>query len=163
MGKPLGRKPDNESAVGRAARYYNDGLDRPMIAERMNVTCGTVNGYISRARYRGLLNIEKEKKVEVEVKVEAVAQPKRDRRKEVMGGGTHKALTDRELRDLHENILNAEPGTNVVYFESPIGWSKVPKNLKTLIQSLANSELIVHLSKRNDKGSFSLIAQRTKK
>jgi len=158
MGKPLGRKPDNESAVGRAARYYNDGLDRPMIAERMNVTCGTVNGYLSRARYRGLLNIEKEKKVEVEAVV-----PKRDRRKEVMGGGTPKALTDRELRDLHESILNAEPGTNVVYFENPIGWSKVPKNLKALIQSMVNSELIVHLSKRNDKGSFSLIAQRTKK
>ena len=160
MGKPLGRKPDNESAVGRAARYYNDGLDRPMIAERMNVTCGTVNGYISRARYRGLLEAEREKKVEV--KVEEV-QPKRDRRKEYMYGGPQKAFTDRELRDLHENILNAEPGTNVVYFESPIGWSKVPKNLKTLIQSLANSELIVHLSKRNEKGTFSLIAQRTKK
>ena len=161
MGKPLGRKPDNESAVGRAARYYNDGLDRPMIAERMNVTCGTVNGYISRARYRGLLEAEKEKKVEVEVAV--TTPPKRDRRKEVMGGGTPKALTDRELRDLHENILNAEPGTNVVYFENPIGWSKVPKNLKALIQSMVNSELIVHLSKRNEKGTFSLIAQRTKK
>ena len=158
MGKPLGRKPDNESAVGRAARYYNDGLDRPMIAERMNVTCGTVNGYISRARYRGLLEAEKEKKVEVEAVV-----PKRDRRKEVMGGGTPKALTDRELRDLHENILNAEPGTNMVYFENPIGWSKVPKNLKALIQSMVNSGLIVHLSKRNEKGTFSLIAQRTKK
>lgn len=159
MGKPLGRKPDNESAVGRAARYHNDGLDRPMIAERMNVTPGTVDGYISRARYRGLLNVEKEKKVEVKVE----ATPKRDRRKEVMGGGTPKALTDRELRDLHENILNAEPGTNVVYFENPIGWSKVPKNLKALIQSMANAELIVHLSKRNEKGTFSLIAQRTKK
>ena len=158
MGKPLGRKHDKETVVGRAARYYNDGLDRPMIAERMNVTCGTVNGYISRARYRGLLEAEKEKKVEVEA-----TQPKRDRRKEYMYGGPQKALTDRELRDLHENILNAEPGTNVVYFESPIGWSKVPKNLKTLIQSMANSELIVHLSKRNEKGTFSLIAQRTKK
>ena len=160
MGKPLGRKHDKETVVGRAARYYNDGLDRPMIAERMNVTPGTIDGYISRARYRGLLEAEREKKVEV--KVEEV-QPKRDRRKEVMGGGTPKSLTDRELRDLHENILNAEPGTNVVYFENPIGWSKVPKNLKALIQSMVNSELIVHLSKRNDKGSFSLIAQRTKK
>lgn len=161
MGKPLGRKHDKETVVGRAARYYNDGLDRPMIAERMNVTPGTIDGYISRARYRGLLNIEREKKVEVEVEV--VDPPKRDRSKEYMYGGPPKALTDRELRDLHENILNAEPGTNVVYFENPIGWSKVPKNLKALIQSMVNSELIVHLSKRNDKGSFSLIAQRTKK
>ena len=99
----------------------------------------------------------------MEVKVEVEATPKRDRSKENMGGGTQKALTDRELRDLHENILNAEPGTNVVYFENPIGWSKVPKNLKALIQSMVNSELIVHLSKRNEKGTFSLIAQRTKK
>jgi hypothetical protein len=158
MGKPLGRKPDNESAVGRAARYYNDGLDRPMIAERMNVTPGTVDGYISRARYRGLLNAEKEKKMETKE-----AARVRDRSKENMGGGTAKALTDRELRDLHENILSAAPGTNVVYFENPIGWSKVPKNLKTLIQSMVNSGLIVHLSKRNEKGSFSLIAQRTKR
>lgn len=161
MGKPLGRKHDKETVVGRAARYYNDGLDRPMIAERMNVTPGTIDGYISRARYRGLLNIERERKVEVGVEV--VDPPKRDRSKESMGGGTQKALTDRELRDLHENILNAEPGTNMVYFENPIGWSKVPKNLKALIQSMVNSGLIVHLSKRNEKGTFSLIAQRTKK
>jgi len=101
--------------------------------------------------------------VEVEVKVEAVVPPKRDRRKEVMGGGTHKALTDKELIAIYDRIMEATPGTNVVYFENPIGWSKVPKNLKALIQSMVNSELIVHLSKRNDKGSFSLIAQRTKK
>ena len=99
----------------------------------------------------------------MEVKVEVEATPKRDRRKEYMYGGPPKAFTDRELRDLHENILNAEPGTNMVYFENPIGWSKVPKNLKALIQSMVNSGLIVHLSKRNEKGTFSLIAQRTKK
>ena len=55
MARALGRKPDPETAVGRAARYFNDGLDREMIAERMGVRVGTVHGYLSRARYRGLI------------------------------------------------------------------------------------------------------------
>lgn len=55
MWKALGRKPDPETVVGRAARYFNDGLDREMIAERMGVRIGTVHGYLSRARYRGLI------------------------------------------------------------------------------------------------------------
>ena len=74
-----------------------------------------------------------------------------------------KPLKDKELREIHERILAAEPGTNVVYYEHPIGWSKVPQNLRELITSMANSGLIVQLLKRNDQGTFSMIAQRTKK
>lgn len=55
MWKALGRKPDPETVVGRAARYFNDGVDPPMIAEAMGVRLGTVHGYLSRARYRGLI------------------------------------------------------------------------------------------------------------
>ena len=74
-----------------------------------------------------------------------------------------KPLKDKELREIHERILAAEPGTNVVYYEHPVGWSKVPQNLRELIKSMANSGLIVQLLKRNEEGSFSMIAQRTKR
>ena len=74
-----------------------------------------------------------------------------------------KPLKDKELREIHERILAAEPGTNVVYYEHPVGWSKVPKNLRELITSMANSGLIVQLLKRNRDGNFSMIAQRTKR
>ena len=55
MGKSLGRKPDTETVIGRAARYHNQGVSAEMIAERMGVQIGTVYGYLSRARYRGLI------------------------------------------------------------------------------------------------------------
>ena len=145
MGKPLGRKPDEESVVGRAARYKKDGLSTHMIAERLNVTVNTVHGYISRARYRGLINTEGWED------------------KKMIYAYEDKPLKDKELREIQERILAAEPGTNVVYYEHPIGWSKVPKNLRDLITSMANSGLIVQLLKRNEEGSFSMIAQRTKR
>lgn len=145
MGKALGRKPDEESVVGRAARYKKDGLSTHMIAERMNVTVNTVHGYISRARYRGLINTEGWED------------------KKMIYAYEDKPLKDKHLREIHERILAAEPGTNVVYYEHPIGWSKVPKNLRDLITSMANSGLIVQLLKRNEEGSFSMIAQRTKR
>lgn len=145
MGKALGRKPDEESVVGRAARYKKDGLSTHMIAERMNVTVNTVHGYISRARYRGLINTEGWED------------------KKMIYAYEDKPLKDKHLREIQERILAAEPGTNVVYYEHPIGWSKVPKNLRDLITSMANSGLIVQLLKRNEEGSFSMIAQRTKR
>jgi transposase len=55
MGRLLGRKPNAESVVGRAAALYNEGVDIPMIAERMGIQVGTVYGYLSRARSRKLL------------------------------------------------------------------------------------------------------------
>lgn len=55
MARAPERKPDPETAVGRAARYFNDGVDPPMIAEAMGVRLGTVHSYLSRARYRGLI------------------------------------------------------------------------------------------------------------
>jgi len=145
----VGRKPDELSVIGRAAKYQKDGVEIEHIAERMNVKVGTVRGYISRARYRGLVNTPK-------VEAEMV----RGNTKEVMEVNS---LKDKELRDIHERILTAPPGTNVVYFEHPAGWSKVPKNLRELITSMANKGLIVQLLKRNDRGTFSMIAQRTKR
>jgi hypothetical protein len=119
-----------------------------MIAERMNVTVGTVSGYLSRARYRGLVNTTKREEERMQKAIYAYED---------------KPLKDKELREIHEKILMAAPGTNVVYYEHPIGWSKVPQNLRELITSMANSGLIVQLLKRNDQGTFSMIAQRTKK
>jgi len=55
MGRLLGRKPNAESVIGRAAELYNEGVDVPMIAERMGIQVGTVYGYLSRARSRKLL------------------------------------------------------------------------------------------------------------
>jgi transposase len=55
MGRLLGRKPNAESVVGRAAKLYNEGVDIPMIAERMGIQVGTVYAYLSRARSRKLL------------------------------------------------------------------------------------------------------------
>ena len=55
MGKSLGRKPDVETVVGRAARYHNQGVSAEMIALRMGVQIGTVQVYLSRARHRGLI------------------------------------------------------------------------------------------------------------
>jgi hypothetical protein len=55
------RVPDAESVIGKAARYHNEGLDSAMIAERMNVGLTTVYGYLSRARYRNMLNDGKPK------------------------------------------------------------------------------------------------------
>jgi len=141
------RKPDLESVIGRAARYHNDGLDRHMIAERMNVTVGTVSGYLSRARYRGIIN---------------TTVRERERMQKAIYAYEDKPLKDKELREIQEKILAAAPGTNVVYYEHPIGWSKVPQNLREMIKSMANSGLIVQLLKRNDQGTFSMIAQRTK-
>ena len=74
-----------------------------------------------------------------------------------------KPLKDKEILEIQERILSAAPGTNVVYYEHPIGWSKVPQNLREMITSMANSGLIVQLLKRNDQGTFSMIAQRTKR
>lgn len=145
----MGRKPDELSVIGRAAQYQNDGLEIEMIAERMGVTKGTVHGYISRARYRNLINTPK-------VEVEMV----RGTTKEVMEVNS---LKEDDLWEIQEKILSAEPGKNVVYFEHPVGWSKVPRNLREMITSMANSGLIVQLLKRNDEGTFSFIAQRTKR
>ena len=50
------RKPVEETAVARAARYLNDGLDCDLIAIRMNIQVGTVYTYLSKARHRGLIN-----------------------------------------------------------------------------------------------------------
>ena len=50
------RKPVEETAVARAARYLNDGLDCDLIALRMNIKVGTVYVYLSKARHRGLIN-----------------------------------------------------------------------------------------------------------
>ena len=133
----MARKRDELTVVGRAAKYKNEGVEVEMIADRMNVTPGTVHGYISRAKHRSLVNTP-------EIKVAA-------------------DVKDKELRELQDRILAAEPGTNVVYFEHPDGWSKAPKNLREMITSMANSGLIVHLMKRNNRGSFSLIVQRTKR
>ena len=55
MGKSLGRTPDVETVVGRAARYHNQGVSAEMIALRMGVQVGTVQVYLSRARHRGLI------------------------------------------------------------------------------------------------------------
>jgi hypothetical protein len=55
------RVPDAESVIGKAARYHNEGLDSAMIAERMNVGLTTIYGYLSRARYRNMLNDGKPK------------------------------------------------------------------------------------------------------
>ena len=55
MGKSLGRKPDTETVIGRAARYHNQGTSAEMIAERLGVQIGTVRVYLSRARHRGLI------------------------------------------------------------------------------------------------------------
>lgn len=148
MGMLLGKKPDEETVVGRAARYKKDGLSTHMIAERMNVTVNTVHGYISRARYRGLINTTEEEKARMTKMVYAYED---------------KPLKDKELIAIYDKIMEAEPGTNVVYYEHPIGWSKVPKNLRDLITSMANSGLIVQLLKRNGEGTFSMIAQRTKR
>jgi len=145
----LARKRDELTVVGRAAQYQKDGVEIEHIAERMNVKAGTVRGYISKARYRGLVNTPK-------VEDEMV----RGTTKEVMEDNS---LKDKELREIHERILTAPPGTNVVYFEHPAGWSKVPQNLRELITSMASKGLIVQLLKRNDRGAFSMIAQRTKR
>jgi len=140
MGKPLGRTPDTESVVGRAARYHNVGMSAPMIAERMDVQVNTVYGYLSRARYRALLTREDD------------APPK-----------PRPVTSDNVLRALHERIVGAATGENVVYCERVIGWSKVPHPVRKLITSLADTGLIVPLVKRDDHGTFSMIAQRTKK
>lgn len=50
------RKPIEETAVARAARYLNDGLDCDLIALRMNINVSTVYGYLSKARHRGLID-----------------------------------------------------------------------------------------------------------
>ena len=50
------RKPVEETAVARAARYLNDGLDCDLIALRMNINVSTVYGYLSKARHRGLID-----------------------------------------------------------------------------------------------------------
>ena len=50
------RKPVEETAVARAARYLNDGLDCDLIAIRMNINVSTVYGYLSKARHRGLID-----------------------------------------------------------------------------------------------------------
>lgn len=142
------RKADDESVVGRAARYKKEGLSTHMIAERMNVSVNTVHGYISRARYRGLVNTTGGEEFGLKKAIYAYED---------------KPLKDKELVAIYDKIMDAEPGTNVVYYEHPIGWSKVPQNLRELIKSMANSGLIVQLLKRNDQGSFSMIAQRTKK
>ena len=55
MGRLLGRKPNAESVIGRAAVLYNEGVDIPMIAERMGIQIPTVYAYLSRARSRKLL------------------------------------------------------------------------------------------------------------
>jgi len=55
MGRLLGRKPNAESVIGRAAELYNEGVDIPMIAERMGIKVSTVYAYLSRARSRKLL------------------------------------------------------------------------------------------------------------
>ena len=55
MGKSLGRKPDTETVIGRAARYHNQGTSAEMIAERLGVQMGTVRVYLSRARHCGLI------------------------------------------------------------------------------------------------------------
>lgn len=54
--KETQRKPVEETAVARAARYLNDGLDCDLIALRMNIKVGTVYVYLSKARHRGLIN-----------------------------------------------------------------------------------------------------------
>jgi hypothetical protein len=134
--------------VGRAAKYHEDGIDRHMIAERMNVKVGTVNGYLSRARYRSLVNTTEREEEKMQKAIYAYED---------------KPLKDKEILEIQERILSAAPGTNVVYYEHPIGWSKVPQNLREMITSMANSGLIVQLLKRNDQGTFSMIAQRTKR
>jgi hypothetical protein len=134
--------------VGRAAKYHEDGIDRHMIAERMNVKVGTVNGYLSRARYRSLVNTTEREEEKMQKAIYAYED---------------KPLKDKEILEIQERILSAAPGTNVVYYEHPIGWSKVPQNLRELITSMARGGLIVQLLKRNDQGTFSMIAQRTKK
>ena len=50
------RKPVEETAVARAARYLNDGLDCDLIALRMKINVSTVYGYLSKARHRALIN-----------------------------------------------------------------------------------------------------------
>ena len=55
MGRLLGRKPNAQSVIGRAAGFYNEGVDIPMIAERMGIKVSTVYAYLSRARSRKLL------------------------------------------------------------------------------------------------------------
>lgn len=144
----MARKRDELTVIGRAAKYHEDGVDRHMIAERMNVTVGTVNGYLSRARYRGLVNTTKKEEERMQKAIYAYED---------------KPLKDKELLEIQERILAAAPGTNVVYYEHPVGWSKVPQNLREMIKSMANSGLIVQLLKRNDEGTFSFIAQRTKR
>lgn len=140
MGKPLGRTPDAESVVGRAARYHNEGLTPHLIAERMDVQVDTVYGYLSRARYRNLLTREND------------------------GPPKQKPITpDYTLRALHERIVGAAAGENVVYCERVIGWSKVPHPVRKLIMSLADTGLVVPLAKRDEYGTFSMIAQRTRK
>jgi hypothetical protein len=140
MGKPLGRTPDTESVVGRAARYHNEGLTPHLIAERMDVQVNTVYGYLSRARYRAMLTREDE-------------PPPNPR----------PVTSDKTLRTLHERIVGAGAGENIVYCERVMGWSKVPHPVRKLIMSLADTGLIVPLVKRDDHGTFSMIAQRTKK
>ena len=61
------RVPDAESVIGKAARYHNEGMDSAMIAERMNIGVTTVYGYLSRARYRNMLNDSKGKPMPVPV------------------------------------------------------------------------------------------------
>jgi hypothetical protein len=53
------RIPDSESVIGRAAKYHNEGLQSSVIAERMNVGVSTIYAYLSRARYRNLLDDSK--------------------------------------------------------------------------------------------------------
>ena len=59
MGRALGRKPSFLTVVGKAAQLHNAGLTPEKIAEIMAVQPGTVIGYLSRAKHRGLIEANK--------------------------------------------------------------------------------------------------------
>jgi hypothetical protein len=141
MGKDLGRMPLAETVVGRAARYHNEGISNEMIAERMNIKVNTVHGYLSRARYRGL----------------ADGTPPPDPR------GGRSRVNKAAIEVVYDRIMAGAPGENVVYYEGVAGWHRVPSAIRALITSLVKDGSIVTLTRRDGQGTFSMIAQRTKR
>lgn len=132
---------DAETVVGRAAKYHNDGVSVEMIAERMGIKVNTVYGYLSRARYRGL--------------ADGVPPPHPNGRRSKVNGA--------EIEVVYDRIMAGAPGENVVYYEGVSGWHRVPSAIRSLITSLVRDGSIVTLTRRDGPGTFSMIAQRTRR
>lgn len=105
-----GRKPDIETVIARAVRYHEQGVSREMIAQRMGVQVGTVSGYLSRARHRGMLKAHPRPTNEFTALLLGLPKPVTDwLLAQVPPGGTMTDLLRAIIADAYTDEMNPDP------------------------------------------------------